>query len=256
VQGALLQLQSQLTPTSTTRCSSPTCAICSRTCTSTLPSIPPTPLLTRSSTPLPISPSQSPRRLALTLQSTNTALYDLQLSVANVISNTGKRRKAADEGDDEGPEGRLSEFDLLPGCGRIICRNCCFEDVQRCVHSYIIALFMLNVYSATRLHAMIATAINGLSFPHHSTLNSLPCCISMLNVIIDLNLSLCHPGHTRCRSNSRQNWGLEHQTHALCHQRHYVISISFHRSRRRVETRDCHALVDENRLTLSCMIDN
>jgi hypothetical protein len=98
---------------------------------------------------LRMSPSQSPRRLALTLQSTNTTLYDLQLFIANGIAHTGKRRKAADEGDnhdDEGLEGRLSEFDLVPGCGRITCRNCCFEDVQRCVRSRhrILHFFMLK----------------------------------------------------------------------------------------------------------------
>ncbi|KDQ58108.1 hypothetical protein JAAARDRAFT_34905 [Jaapia argillacea MUCL 33604] len=48
------------------RCTSPTCPICSRTCTSRLPSLPPTPLL--SYTPsLPSTPEPSPRRAALSL---------------------------------------------------------------------------------------------------------------------------------------------------------------------------------------------
>ncbi|KAF8233792.1 hypothetical protein L208DRAFT_1435457 [Tricholoma matsutake] len=110
------------------RCSSPTCAICSRTCTLIVPSVPPTPHLTRSPTPMPMSPSQSPCRPALALQSTNTNLCDLQSNITHGASS--KRRKAVDQDDSNDGQYDHSEFDLFPGCGRTTCRNCCFEDVQ------------------------------------------------------------------------------------------------------------------------------
>jgi hypothetical protein len=52
------------------------------------------------------------------------------------MPNAGKRRKGIEE-DDQDPGGSfeqmLGEFDLTPGCGRTMCRNCCFENVQRLV---------------------------------------------------------------------------------------------------------------------------
>ncbi|KAG6895656.1 hypothetical protein C0992_000177 [Termitomyces sp. T32_za158] len=100
------------------RCSAPTCAICSRTCTACPSSMPPTPLLTRSPSPN-LSPP-SPKRPALSIHPTNTHRGE-------------KRRTNADEESQEGFLQTLAEFDLAPGCGRTVCRNCCTEDKERCV---------------------------------------------------------------------------------------------------------------------------
>ncbi|KAI0942489.1 hypothetical protein AcW1_003108 [Taiwanofungus camphoratus] len=105
------------------RCRAPTCAICSRTCTACPPSMPPTPALTFSPTPPP-TPPHSPKRAALAL-STNT-------NAAPVA--TAKRRKLRDADEDEKfgaeGEGKAEKEDVLPGCGRTVCRNCCFESPQ------------------------------------------------------------------------------------------------------------------------------
>ncbi|KAF9466784.1 hypothetical protein BDZ94DRAFT_1250768 [Collybia nuda] len=115
------------------RCSSPTCTICSRTCTASplSSSVPPTPHLTRSPTPA-TTPPQSPRRSALTLHSANTNYGDLQRTTVAVIPNTGKRRKGIEEDylDSGSSEQSSGDHDLVPGCGRIMCRNCCFENSQ------------------------------------------------------------------------------------------------------------------------------
>lgn len=100
------------------RCSAPTCAICSRTCTACPSSMPPTPFLTRSSTPNP--PPSSPKRPAVSLHATNTHRGE-------------KRRKNGEEDSQEGFLQTLAEFDLVPGCGRTVCRNCCTENKERCV---------------------------------------------------------------------------------------------------------------------------
>lgn len=111
-------------PGGTDRCRAPTCAICSRTCTACPPSMPPTPALTFSPTPPP-TPPHSPKRAALAL-STNT-------NAAPVA--TAKRRKLRDADEDEKfgaeGEGKAEKEDVLPGCGRTVCRNCCFESPQR-----------------------------------------------------------------------------------------------------------------------------
>ncbi|KAJ7112903.1 hypothetical protein C8R44DRAFT_984786 [Mycena epipterygia] len=99
------------------RCASPTCAICSRTCTACMPSQPPTPHLTWSPTP---SPAHSPRRLALALNAANT-------NHANASAGAGasKRKKLKDDGEEE-----RAEEDADAGCGRTVCRECCFETPQ------------------------------------------------------------------------------------------------------------------------------
>jgi len=117
------------------RCRSPTCTICSRICTACPPSLPPTPALTTSSTPT-VSPSPSPKRSALTLN-TNTANANGAYAPQTLSPFASSRRRKLptwDTGDDErvASEGteKPGKEDLLPGCGRIICRNCCFESPQ------------------------------------------------------------------------------------------------------------------------------
>ncbi|KAF8063489.1 hypothetical protein FPV67DRAFT_247800 [Lyophyllum atratum] len=115
------------------QCSSPTCAICSRTCTASLTSMPPTPYLTRSPTPCP-SPPLSPQRSALTLNSMNTNTSDPQRSTPTLPGSNEKRKKGADEDNqDYSSDGwiqSLGEFDLARGCGRTVCRNCCTENIE------------------------------------------------------------------------------------------------------------------------------
>ncbi|KAJ6629918.1 hypothetical protein B0H10DRAFT_2428226 [Mycena sp. CBHHK59/15] len=105
------------------RCTSPTCAICSRTCTACMPSQPPTPHLTWSPTPTP-SPSHSPRRLALALNSANTN----SVSATSASPVVTKRKKPRD--DDEKSHDDSDEFACGSGCGRSVCRDCCFENPQ------------------------------------------------------------------------------------------------------------------------------
>lgn len=105
------------------RCSSLTCAICSRTCTACPTSMPPTPYLTRSHTP-----SESPRRYALSLHSVNTNFGDTQR-----VSGGEKRRKGTEEEKDYSLENwidTLGEHDMTPGCGRTLCRGCCMENIE------------------------------------------------------------------------------------------------------------------------------
>ena len=129
-------------------CSSTTCAICSRVCTACAPSLPPTPHLSWSPSPSP-SPHASPRRSALSLHSVNTNLITTPSgsSWPHVTSNNtvaGKRRKLADNDNDSDGVDRpyeratghhsSSDLDLFgcgPGCGRTLCRNCCFENIQK-----------------------------------------------------------------------------------------------------------------------------
>ncbi|KAF8736941.1 hypothetical protein AX14_013677 [Amanita brunnescens Koide BX004] len=107
------------------RCSAPTCAVCSRTCTARVPSQPPTPHLTWSPTP---SPPQSPRP---------PITSDLEAEVHhNTGQNgrvTGKRRKASqDDFIDQitNSDGSVDEYGIRPGCDRTVCRDCSVENIQ------------------------------------------------------------------------------------------------------------------------------
>ncbi|KAJ7213279.1 hypothetical protein C8J57DRAFT_1730925 [Mycena rebaudengoi] len=106
------------------RCASPTCAICSRTCTASMPSPPPTPHLTWSPTPTP-SPSLSPRRTVLALNSANT---NSVLAAAHTAPTAAKRKKHKD--DEEAAPDDEADYGCGSGCGRSVCRECCFENLQ------------------------------------------------------------------------------------------------------------------------------
>lgn len=167
------------------RCNAPTCPICSRTCSAAPPSQPPTPLLTYSPTP-PATPAPSPRRMALSLSNNN------------VGSVTPRRRKVRDE---DGPgvvqdafgygnkvqnEQYDGEMDgWTPGCGRIVCKNCCLESPLRCVHcadpryecvaqSLILSLLLSRPTGrplVRRIRAMTATASH--TSPRHNRIHCL-----------------------------------------------------------------------------------
>jgi len=144
-------------------CLSTTCTVCSRTCTHGVASHPPTPSLTWSPTPSPpLMPSPRRSVLALNSPNTNTSLRpadQLQLTPAP-LSVPGKRRKTVDEDGDEPDlchlrdlkgvltgEGGIDEQEqdrpqdeLGLGCGRLVCRRCCYEDIPAntttCVECY------------------------------------------------------------------------------------------------------------------------
>ena len=123
-----------------TRCGQLTCNICSRTCTHLPPSPPITPMLSYSPTPpcTPLSPL--PLRLAVTFQSAASAVA---VRSPRVTSKQRKRREfdggsnpndnqhmAEDFFDEPANDGMIIDGH---GCGRKVCRNCSFENPQRCV---------------------------------------------------------------------------------------------------------------------------
>ncbi|KIJ19414.1 hypothetical protein PAXINDRAFT_166610 [Paxillus involutus ATCC 200175] len=126
------------------RCSAPTCTICARTCTSyTRPSsVPPTPALTRSSSPCsspahtPVSSSGSPKRVALGLSFTTMncdpsatpapAHIKRKKAPTDKDGNLGSRDH---ETDDDSCEGVEDGSVFIHGCGRVVCRACCIESV-------------------------------------------------------------------------------------------------------------------------------
>ncbi|PPQ81838.1 hypothetical protein CVT26_014385 [Gymnopilus dilepis] len=144
-------------------CSSTTCTVCSRTCTHSASSHPPTPLLTWSPSPSP-SICGSPRRSrsALSLVNLSNANKNSNIpppidlpppSIQTAVPIVGKRRKIVDEDDPSGvltttyngttkdryllPPGEVLnekysfQDEFGPGCGRLVCRRCCYEDVPR-----------------------------------------------------------------------------------------------------------------------------
>lgn len=142
------------------RCFSTTCAICSRTCTDSAASQPPTPHLTFSPSP---SPVPSPRRSVLSLNSSNVNLPLMDPpSTSAQFSTSGHRRKHVDDDDLPDRQNASLEEDqgeFGPGCGKFICRNCCYEDA----HKYVFHFRPRNVNStpnlgtATRLPALNVT---------------------------------------------------------------------------------------------------
>ena len=121
------------------RCLSILCTVCSRTCTASAASQPPTPHLTWSPTPSPTPAGDSPRRSALSINSPNTNVI-LDTHTINAIA--GKRRKFVDQDD---PACTIEDRDEFgPGCGRLLCRNCCFENNQKYVKPPVISLNEFN----------------------------------------------------------------------------------------------------------------
>ncbi|KAG7446140.1 uncharacterized protein BT62DRAFT_1076527 [Guyanagaster necrorhizus] len=106
------------------RCGSPTCVICSRKCTAHRP-------------PLPSpSASLSPSRSALALNAPNTNL--MIVTTTNLPTSPpaqSHKRKKTTDGDTEVPGKSVSSKDgdgeeEVTSCGRVVCRNCCIENVQ------------------------------------------------------------------------------------------------------------------------------
>ncbi|KAF8137832.1 hypothetical protein K438DRAFT_1881359 [Mycena galopus ATCC 62051] len=89
-----------------TRCSAPTCTVCSRTCDARAP--PPT---------SPATPS--PRRPVLAVKAPNTN--------AAKVTVVKRKKHLCDDDDERDAEGGLGQD---AGCGRTVCRECCFESPQ------------------------------------------------------------------------------------------------------------------------------
>lgn len=129
--------------------------MCSRRCTHSAVSQPPTPHLSWSPSPSP-SITGSPRRSRSVLSLVNTSNTNLPSPSEVPPTPTrnfvfGRRRKIVDEDDlavnqvYSGPakdrlllapgevadERRGFQDEFGPGCGRLVCRKCCYEDVPR-----------------------------------------------------------------------------------------------------------------------------
>lgn len=105
------------------RCGSSTCVICSRKCTAHRPpSSPPT---------VSLSPSRS--ALALNAPNTNLMTATTTNPPLSPLPQSHKRKKTADS-DTGGKLESIKDSDYEEegtSCGRMVCRNCCVENVQR-----------------------------------------------------------------------------------------------------------------------------
>ncbi|KZW03211.1 hypothetical protein EXIGLDRAFT_725673 [Exidia glandulosa HHB12029] len=111
------------------RCETTVCAVCTRTCTSSAPpSLPPTPQLSYSATPV-----GSPQRAVLPL-----ALEQLS---ELALPKQKRRRAASDMERDEAPQLGMvgvvggdgvwtEDFMLGEGCGRVVCKECAVEHQE------------------------------------------------------------------------------------------------------------------------------
>jgi len=122
------------------RCCTSSCSICSRRCTALPPSMPPTPSLSYTPTP-PGSPALSPEPLnGCEFEDTPRArtrayVYSQPVHEEPPMS---RRRRSRDEDDEEGTvvggdDGDFSVKSAIesnPGCGRLMCKNCCIENSQ------------------------------------------------------------------------------------------------------------------------------
>ncbi|KAF6754813.1 hypothetical protein DFP72DRAFT_1170101 [Ephemerocybe angulata] len=120
------------------RCESLSCRICSRRCTSGgfVKTSPPPP--SRGRTGTPSERSESPNNSDLpTRRRRSSSMIDLddENESANVDVETkraGRRRKASSPDRDDDRNGSYDEErGGAEGCGRTVCRSCCFEDVER-----------------------------------------------------------------------------------------------------------------------------
>ncbi|PBK65656.1 hypothetical protein ARMSODRAFT_961012 [Armillaria solidipes] len=104
------------------RCGSSTCVICSRKCTAHRPpSSPPT---------VSLSPSRS--ALALNAPNTNLMTATTTNPPLSPLPQSHKRKKTADS-DTGGKLESIKDSDYEEegtSCGRMVCRNCCVENVQ------------------------------------------------------------------------------------------------------------------------------
>lgn len=122
------------------RCESLSCRICSRRCTSSGSGRmePPTP--NRSGTHTPSERSESPYESNMPkMRPRSSSMVDLDDENENTSTSksaetrqTGRRRKASSPDRDDVRDGSYYGDEVRgEGCGRTVCRSCCFEDVER-----------------------------------------------------------------------------------------------------------------------------
>ncbi|KLO12086.1 hypothetical protein SCHPADRAFT_929454 [Schizopora paradoxa] len=122
------------------RCYATSCSICSRRCTALPPSMPPTPSLSYTPSP-PGSPALSAEPLnGSELEDTPRARTRAYVYSQPVHEEppTSRRRRTRDDEDEEGTvvDGDDADFgskhviESNPGCGRLVCKNCCMENSQ------------------------------------------------------------------------------------------------------------------------------
>ncbi|KAJ7159937.1 hypothetical protein C8R43DRAFT_1124306 [Mycena crocata] len=167
------------------RCTAPTCAVCSRTCTAAVSSPPPTPRLSWTPTPTP-SPSHSPRRTALALIAPNSV--PASANTTHALPNHGnahpsahaaahpigsfppagapKRKKPRENGDGDANG---------DGCGRTICRECCFESegMQEYVLFLSFVISLVSNASITQSFLNCFSPLSRLSLPRFPALHHL-----------------------------------------------------------------------------------
>ncbi|CAE7191294.1 unnamed protein product [Rhizoctonia solani] len=121
------------------RCATPTCSICTRTCTIAAMSTPPTPLLCFSATP---SPKPSSSRLPTDDSSDSSEGIDVEdlrmrLSQSSNLPTASKRRSSSSR--DKSGRNIYNETNETSwwgepssgGCGRVVCQACAVEDTDR-----------------------------------------------------------------------------------------------------------------------------
>ncbi|CAE6518691.1 unnamed protein product [Rhizoctonia solani] len=122
------------------RCATPACSICTRTCTIAAMSTPPTPLLCYSATP---SPRPTSSRLPTDDSSDGFKGIDaddlrMQLSQSSNLPTASKRRTSSSEDKSSGRNIYSETNDTSwweepssGGCGRVVCQACAVEDADR-----------------------------------------------------------------------------------------------------------------------------
>lgn len=161
------------------RCRATSCTICSRTCTTIPSSQPPTPLLSFSPSPpgTPLGPTED-RSLSFPSE---FHLDETPRPRARTYTRTdsARRRRRSDIEDDDERTVVGAEDDTLarlkgvedpgasPGCGRVMCKKCCVENVQ----TYVTRSFVPYFYVFILLSSSGATTCYdcyGLPPPKHS----------------------------------------------------------------------------------------
>ncbi|KAJ1310026.1 hypothetical protein OPQ81_006779 [Rhizoctonia solani] len=121
------------------RCTTPTCSICTRTCTIAAMSTPPTPVLCFSPTP---SPKPGTARLSMDDSSDSIEAIDagdlrIRLSQSSALPTASKRRSSSSEDKSSGrniynetDDTSWWEESSSGGCGRTVCQACAIEDAD------------------------------------------------------------------------------------------------------------------------------
>lgn len=162
------------------RCGTSTCSVCSRTCTVTAMSTPPTPLLCFSATP---SPRPNSSQLPLddsfdTFEGVDTDDLRARLTLDTHFPATSKRQSSSlttsppPKFDSDTRNSSWLDGPSLGGCGRVVCQPCAVEDLDRWAQIFhslprillkLIPLLCGALQSVTSSHVLIASI--ALAFP-------------------------------------------------------------------------------------------